>query len=217
MSDADTLPAFLDSLSRRERAARHAVFIPLLIHTLALALVLALDVLFLIRLAHTTEIEWSGGGWAVVAHDRRTLLPLLPLAVYLVIWVVARVRAWRTGVGPGHDGWGIMAIISLGFLIVFPWGLLALSFLGAVFFLGLGLTVLGARMREAYLWVPGLVLMAVGPFANLGTFENHAQFLGPWPTQVVMLVVILGLAATTLMVWLRESRALAAAPPAVLP
>ncbi|WP_250444152.1 hypothetical protein [Actinotalea sp. C106] len=214
--ESETLPAFLDSLARRERAARRAVFIPLLIHTLALALVLALDALFLWRLAHMTEGEWSGVGWEVVAHDPRMLLPLLPLAVYLVLWAVARVRAWRTGVGPGHDGWGIMAIISLGFLVAFPWGSLALSFLGAVFFLGLGLTVLGARMREASLWMPGVVLMAVGPFANLGTFENHAQFLGRWPTQVALSVVLLGLAATTVMVWLRERRTLATVPGAAL-
>lgn len=214
--NTETLPAYLDSLGRRARAARHAVFIPLLIHTLALTLVLALAVLFYWRLAHTTETEWQGVDWEVVAHDPRVLLPLLPVAVYLVIWAVARIRAWRTGVGPGHDGWGIMAILSVAFLVTSSWGLLALWFLGAVFFLGLGLVVLGARMREAHLWVPGLVLMAVGPLANLGTFENHAQFLGPWPTQVVLTAVLLGLAVTTALVWRRERRALDAVPGAVL-
>jgi hypothetical protein len=213
----ETIPAYLDTLRRRERAARHAVFTPLLIHTVALALVLGLDVAFLVRLAHETRSDWSGGGWAAIAHDPRTLLPLLPLVVYVVLWIGARLRTWRTGVGPGHDGWGIMAIVSVAFLLLVPWGLLALLFLGAVFFLGLGLTVLGTRLREAFLWVPGLVLMAVGPLANLGTFDNHARFLGPWPTQVVLGAVTLGLAATTAAAGLRERRTLRPAPDAVRP
>lgn len=211
----ETLPTYVDSLGRRERAARHAVSTPLLIHTLALALVLALDVLFLVRLGRTTQTDWSGGGWAVITHDPRILLPLLPLAVYLVLWVVARIRASLTGIGPGHDAWGIMALVSLALLLAVPWGYLALMYLGAVFFLGLGLVVLGIRLREASLWIPGLVLMVVGPLANLGTFENHAPFLGRWPTESVVAAVLLGLAATTVTVWLRERRTLAAAPAAV--
>lgn len=211
----ETLPTYVDSLGRRERAARHAVSTPLLIHTLALALVLALDVLLLVRLTTTTQTDWSGGGWAAVTHNPQILLPLLPLVVYLALWVVARIRTSLTGIGPGHDAWGIMALISLALLVAVPWGYLALMYLGAVFFLGLGLVVLGIRLREAYLWIPGLVLIAVGPLANLGTFENHAPFLGQWPTQVVLAAVLVGLAATTLTVWLRERRTIATRPAAV--
>lgn len=211
---SETLPAYVDQLARRERAARHAVSTPLLVHTLALALVLALDVLLLVRLARTTETEWSGGGWEAVARHPASLLPVLPLVVYLALWVVSRVRTRLTGVGPGHDGWGVMALVSAALLVVFPWGLMALMFLGAVFFLGLGLVVLGGRLREPILWVTGLLLVAVGPLANLGTFENHAGFLGPWPTQVVLALLLLGLGAATVAARRRERRTLATAPTA---
>ena len=209
---SETLSAYVDQLARRERAARHAVSTPLLVHTLALGLVLALDVLFLVRLARTTETEWSGGGWDVVAHDPRTLLPLLPLIVYLVLWTVSAVRRRLTGIGPGRDGWGVMALVSAALLATFPWGLLAVTFLGAAFFLGLGLLVLGTRLREPSLWVTGLVLMAVSPFAALGTFENHAGFLGPWPTQTVLALLLVGLAVMTARARQRERRVLAGAP-----
>jgi hypothetical protein len=210
--DHGALPEYLDSLSRRERAARHAVVVPLLVHTLALAVVLALDVLFLVRLANETRTDWTMAGWEVIAYDPRTLLPLLPLVVYVVVWVVSRVRARLTGIGAGHDGWGVMAIVAGGLLVTFPLGSVVLQFLGTAFVLGVGLTVLGARLRDVLLWVPGLVLMVVGPLANLGTFENHAQFLGPWPTQVVLGILTLGLVATTAVAWRREHTALHAAP-----
>ena len=213
----ETIPAYLHTLCRRERAARHAVFAPLLIHTAALAVVLGLDVAFYVRLAHETRTDSTITGWAIVAYDPRTLLPLLPLVVYLLLWIAGRVRAWRTGVGPGHDGWGIMAIVSVVMLLLFPWGSIALSFLGAVFFLGVGLTVLGVRMREAFLWVPGVVLMVVGPLANLYTFDNLVTFLGPWPTQVILAAVTVGLAATTVAVRLRERRTLGSAAAPVEP
>lgn len=212
----DTLPTYLDSLARRERAARHAVLLPLLIHTLALALVLAFEALFYWRLSRVAVSESSAIGWEMVAEDPRMLLPVLPLTVYVMLWVVSRIRASRTGVGPGHDGWGIMAIVSAGCLLLFPVNLFLWLYLGAAFFLGLGLVVLGGRMREPLLWAAGLVLMAIGPFLALGTIGNHATFLGPWPDVTALAILLVGLAATTATAWHRERRTLVV-PTAVTP
>lgn len=210
--DTGTLPDYVDELGRRTRAARHAVSTPLLVHTLALAVVLGLEIAFRVRLANETRTDWSGSGWASIADDPRELLPLLPLLVYLGLWVAARVRARVTGIGPGHDGSGTMAVVSLVLLLLFPWGTVVFLFLGPAFLLGVGLLVIGGRLREACLVVPGAVLVVVGPMANLGTFENHAGFLGPWPTAVVEAALLLGLAVTTVLVRRRERRVLAAAP-----
>jgi len=192
--DAASLPAYLDSLQRRERAARRAVSVPLLVHTVALAV------------AVVTASAYTSQDSPLVPTPSESLMAL-PLAVYLIVWAVMRVRAWRTGIGPGHDGWGIMAIVSV--VVLCSWLATGLLLLGAVFFLGLGLVVLGARLHEALLWGPGPVLMVVGASTNLYALSD-ATFLGPWST-VVLVVLTLGLAATTVVARLRERRTAGAA------
>ncbi len=181
MSD---IPAYVDDLRRRERAARHLVSLTLAVHAGALA-VLAVGNLVILW---STPVE----------------LVLVP-AVYLVLWVVMRVRGRLTGIGRGSDGFGVMAVVALAVQVVLP---IAVMFLGGGTLLGLGLVALAVRAREVLLAVGGVLLIAVYPFVNLYTFDNHAWFLGPRPGVVVGVLLAAALAALAVRAYRDERAAL---------
>lgn len=169
MSD---IPGYVDDLRRRERAARHTVSLTLAVHAVALAALGVVDL-----------VSRSG----VFAPD----VLLLP-AVYAVLWLIMRVRGRVTGIGRGSDGFGLVAVVALVVTVVL---VLPVAFLGVGTFLGLGLLALAVRARAVLLAVAGVLLVAVYPFVNLYTVDNHVWFLGPRPGVVVTLLLAVALAA----------------------
>ncbi|MCU1432085.1 MAG: hypothetical protein JWP95_1190 [Actinotalea sp.] len=113
---------------------------------------------------------------------------LLPLLTFLALWLVMRVSRARSGLGTGRPGYGVVVLVALGLLVLVPF---ATYFVGSLLFLGLGLVILGWRGHGRVVWVAGLVLCALAPFATLGSFENRARFLGPAPTTVVLTLTAL--------------------------
>ncbi|MCL3861729.1 hypothetical protein [Actinotalea sp. K2] len=135
---------------------------------------------------------------------------LLPLATFLVLWLVMRARRSRSGLGTGRQGYGVVVLVTLALLVLAP---VVTFFLGPLLVIGLGLVVLGWRGRDRALWVTGLVLGVVSPLAALYTFENRARFLGPAPTSLVL--VLSALTILSLGIWrLRAERSVLAQTPA---
>lgn len=178
------IPDFVDAVRRQQRAARHTVSLVLGVHAIAVGL-LAVG---------NAHFRWRGGLWAV----------LVPAVVYLVLWLVVRIRQPLTGMGGGRDGFGVMAVLALAVALALPFSWLAVFMVGAGTFLGLGLVVIGARMRAPLLWGPGLALMALCPLVTLGTFDNHATFLGDQPGTVVLTSLTVVLAAASGYAYLTE-------------
>ncbi|RMI06888.1 hypothetical protein [Cellulomonas triticagri] len=139
------MTSYLVRILERERAARHARSIPLAAVTVALVVLAAVG--RYLRLPGLWDAFLPG------------------LTFLLVVAAMAVQRALR-GAGNGRDGYGLVAV---GLLLVpfLPFGLVAPLFVGAEALLGAGLVVLGWRGRDRGLWVPGLVLLALGPFVHL--------------------------------------------------
>ncbi|WP_157759490.1 hypothetical protein [Cellulosimicrobium cellulans] len=161
---------YVDEVRARQRAARHATSFPLLLTAAATAFLAVAE----------------GRGWWLYPQV------LVPAATYAALYVVMLVQRRATGIGTGRDGYGLVAVACalVGFLVP-----VVALFLGAAFVLGGGLVVLGWRGRDAWLVGPGLALMVVGPLGALGTLANHAAFLGPEPS-----VLVLGVLAGALLV-----------------
>ena len=107
----------------------------------------------------------------------------MTLAVFLVLYAVMNVRRWVTGLGTGTDGYGVVLVISALMAMLIP---ISGFFLGALFFLGGGLMILGWRGQDRMLWIPGVVLAAASPLVTLHVLDNHLRFLGSHPSAVVL-------------------------------
>ncbi|ARK03869.1 MULTISPECIES: hypothetical protein [Cellulosimicrobium] len=178
-----TASEYVAAIQAQQRAVRHATSLPLAVNGLAM--------LFLTYAEAT--LRWF-------------LLPqaLVPALTYALLFVSMLIQRRVTGVGAGNDRYGLIALALLALLFV-PFGLVAVFFVGPVFFLGLGLVVLGWRGRDAWLWGPGLFLMALGPLVSLGTLSNHASFLGGGVGGMV--IGTLGVLALAIVAFVRERRA----------
>lgn len=131
------------------RAARYARSAPLVAATVALVILTSMR---------------AEGNRSVIGALIPGLTFLAILAVTSVIHVVVRAQ-------PGREGYGVIAAMLLGLLFV-PFGMWGPIFLGAEFFLGVGLVIVGWRGKDSGLWIPGVVLLAVGPFINLNGAAN---------------------------------------------
>jgi len=176
-----TATEYVDAIRTQQRAARHATSLPLLVNGLAMV--------------YLTYLEA-----AMFGMGDQVLVPALTYGVLLAVMLVQR---QLIGVGVGNDGYGVLALALLALLFV-PFGLAAVFFVGSAFFLGVGLGVLGWRARSAWLWVPGLVVMAVSPLVSLGTLDNHAAFLGGGVGGMVVCTV--GLLGLGIAAFVRERR-----------
>lgn len=175
-ADAGTV-AFVDAVRTRQLAARHTASLVLGVHAVGVAVLTVL---------------WAGRG----PGSLFSLWPaVVPVAVYAVLWVVVRVRAWRTGMGSARDGFGVAAVLSVALTILFPYSTFVYWMAGAGAVLGLGLVVFGVRLRLPALWASGLGLLVFSPLVQLYVVDNHARFLGPQPGTVVLALAALGLAA----------------------
>lgn len=184
----------------RVRAEQHAVSVPLIVVGAA---VLVEAVLAVFRLP--AAVFWEPS----LQVMSRPLSALLPALTFTVLWSVMRAARARTGLGRARQGYGVALLVVLAVVVMVP---VASFFLGPLALLGLGLVILGWRGRERVLWLTGLGLAVLSPWATLGTFENRARFLGPAPTPVVLSVtglVVLGLGVHHLRA---ERRALAGSP-----
>lgn len=188
-----TVPEYVDALRRRQRAARHTGSLVLLVHAVAVAV---------LAVGQTDPSSWH-----------RPWQQAVPAVVYVVLWGVVRVRERLTGMGGARDAFGVMAAFAVA-LALLPFASLVFLMAGAGAVLGLGLVVVGSRQRSALLWAPGAALLAVSPMARLGTFDNHAPFLGPHAGAVALGLVAAGLLAAAARSLAAERAALAAVPPA---
>ena len=151
-----TTAQYVAALRTRQRAVRHATSLPLLTTALGMGFL--------------TYCEVATDWWTFP----QALVPAITFAVLLVGMLVQR---QVLGVGTGNDRYGLIALALLAALVL-PFGLVTFFFVGAGFFLGVGLVVLGWRARDPWLWGAGLALMALSPLITLGTLDNHAAFLG---------------------------------------
>lgn len=179
---------YVEAVRRQQRAARHTVSLVLAVHAVALVG---------LTIAHA-RIEWRFGSWFV----------LVPAVTYLLLWLVVRIRQSLTGMGGGHDGFGVMAAVALAVALAFPFSLVAILFAGAGTFLGIGLVVIGARMQARSLWGPGVALVVLCPLVELGTIDNHAAILGHQTGTLVLGVLSAGLALLSGRAYLVERAAL---------
>lgn len=167
MSD---IAAYLDE-RRRGRAARRTVSVELAVHATALVLLAAADL-----------------AWVGVATPAVLLLP----TVYVVLWVVGRVRARPTGTGRRDDGFGGLAVAA----VVLTFFLAPVAFLGVGTLLGLGLLALAVVQREALPALAGAPVAVVSPFVHLHVVDNHLWWLlGPRPGALLTLLLAAGVAA----------------------
>ena len=183
---SQTLPA--EETARRwgarVRAEQHAASAPLIAVGCAVLVEATLKVFLL-----PAAVFWEPPFWAM----SRPLSGILPVVTVAVLWGVMRMARARSGLGMGRQGYGGVVLVILAVVVMVP---IASYFLGPLLLMGLGLVALGWRGRERLLWVTGLALAALSPWANLGTFENRARFLGPAPTPLVLTVtglVVIGL------------------------
>lgn len=183
-----TASEYVAAIQARQRAVRHATSLPLAVNALAMLFLTYAEV----------TLRWF-------------LFPqaLVPALTYALLLVSMLIQRRVTGVGAGNDRYGLIALALLALLFV-PFGLVAVFFVGPVFFLGLGLVVLGWRGRDAWLWGPGLVLMALSPLVSLGTLSNHASFLGGGVGG--MAIGTLGVLALAIVAFVRERRAAEVVP-----
>lgn len=176
--------AYLDRLLERERAARHARSIPLAAVTVALGV-----------------LTWH--------HAERQLSTpvetLTPLVTFALVFLAMRMQRAITGAGAGSDGYGAVVIALAVLLVATPVGFLLPMFAGAEALLGLGLVVLGWRGRDRALWLPGVVLVGVGPFVHLNGAENTLSLL-PDPNTAVLAVTTATFAGLTAAAVARERR-----------
>ena len=151
-----TASEYVEAIRTQQRAVRHATSLPLLVNGLAMV--------------YLTYLE---------STMFAMLFPkiLVPAVTYGVLLVVMLVQRRLIGVGVGNDRYGVLALALLALLFV-PFGFVAVFLVGPVFFLGVGLGVLGWRAETAWLWGPGLLLMAVSPLVSLDTLDNHAAIPG---------------------------------------
>lgn len=182
-----TASEYVEAIRTQQRAMRHATSLPLLVNGLAM-----------VYLTYLQEVT-SG-------TDDAVLVPAITFGALLVIMLLQR---QLIGVGVGNERYGILALSLLAVLFV-PFGLIAVYFAGAAFFLGVGLGVLGWRAGSAWLWVPGLALMAVSPLVSLYTLDNHAAFLGGGVG--AMLICTVGLLVLSAVAFVRERRVAQVAP-----
>jgi len=171
MSTDGTVLELAEHARERTRAARHARSLPLVFVACGL-LVLA---------------------WLRAAVSMAFLVEIfVPLAVFLVLYLFMVARRLVTGLGTGTDGYGVVLVISALTAMVFPIARLV----GALFFLGGGLVILGWRGQDRMLWIPGAVLAAASPLVTFFVLDNHLRFLGPQPSVVVLVagaVILIGL------------------------
>ena len=187
MSTDGTVLALAEHARERTRAARHARSLPLV--AVAGGLLVLAWLRGAVSMAFVVEI-------------------FVPLAVFLVLYLVMVVRRLVTGLGTGTDGYGVVLVISALTTMVFP----IAFFLGALFFLGGGLAILGWRGQDRMLWIPGVVLAAASPLVTFFVLDNHLRFLGPHPSVVVLVaaaVILIGLGVRALI----AERALTAPSP----
>jgi hypothetical protein len=161
MSTNGTALALAEHARERTRAARHARSLPLL--AVACGLLALAWLRAAVGMAFAFEI-------------------LVPLPVFLVLYLVMIVRRSVTGLGMGTDGYGGVLVISALTTLVLPIAVV----LGALFLLGGGLVILGWRGRDRVLWIPGVVLAATSPLLTFFVLDNHLRFLGPHPSVVVL-------------------------------
>ncbi|OCI32780.1 hypothetical protein [Oerskovia enterophila] len=163
-----TTSKYVELVGAQQRAARHATSMPLFVNALAMC--------------YLTYVRFVDPGQLAAA----TLTPMVAYAALLLAMLLQR---QLTGVGLGRDRYGIVAVGAIGLVVIFgPW---AFSLLGASFFLGLGLVILGVRARDAWLWIPGTVLMVAGPaitFASPGLYILTACTVGMLAVSTTALV-----------------------------
>ncbi|MET4225590.1 hypothetical protein [Oerskovia enterophila] len=183
-----TASEYVEAIRVQQRAVRHATSLPLLVNALAMV--------------YLTYLEAATFGM---------LFPkiLVPAVTYGVLLAVMLVQRRLIGVGVGNDRYGVLALALLALLFV-PFGFVAVFLVGPVFFLGVGLGVLGWRAETAWLWGPGLALMAVSPLVSLGTLDNHAALLGGGVGGMVICTV--GLLVLGVLAFVRERRLAQVAP-----
>lgn len=191
LSGRVTVMAYLDRLLERERAARHARSIPLAAVTVALGV-----------------LTW---------HHAARLYPtpietLTPFVTFAAVFLAMRLQRAVTGAGAGSDGYGAVVIALAVLLVVTPVGFLLPMFAGAEALLGLGLVVLGWRGRDRALWVPGIVLVGVGPFVHLNGAANTLVVL-PDPDTAVLALTAAAFAGLTVAAVARERRRAVPLPP----
>ncbi len=175
--------AYLERLLVRERAARHARSVPLAAVTVALGV-----------------LTWHDA----VHRVPSTLMAVVPVVTYAVVFLAMRVQRAVTGAGVGSDGYGVV-LAGVTVLLLTPIGLMAPLFAGAEAVLGAGLVVLGWRGRDRGLWVPGLVLAALGPFVHLNGAANTLVLL-PDPATAVNVATVTAFAGLTVAAVVHERR-----------
>jgi hypothetical protein len=176
-----TTSEYVEAIRTQQRAARHATSLPLLVNGLAMV--------------YLTSLEADTYGMS-----NPILVPPITYAVLLVVMLIQR---QLTGVGVGNDRYGVLALSLLASIFV-PFGFVAHYFVGSAFFLGAGLGVLGWRAGSAWLWAPGLALMAISPLVSLGTLDNHAASLGGRVGGMVLCTT--GLLVLSVVAFVRERR-----------
>ncbi|WP_407342192.1 hypothetical protein [Pengzhenrongella phosphoraccumulans] len=172
MSTDGTVLELAEHTRERTRAGRHARSLPLVF--VACGLLVLAWLRAAVSVAFVVEI-------------------FVPLAVFLVLYLVMVVRRLVTGLGTGTDGYGVVLVISALMAMMVP---IAGFFLGALFFLGVGLAILGWRGQDRMLWIPGILLAATSPLVTYFVLDNHLRFLGPQPSVVVLVaaaVILIGL------------------------
>ncbi|MFE4463859.1 hypothetical protein ACFRCR_01965 [Oerskovia sp. NPDC056781] len=163
-----TVPALVaaDSARLRTRAARHARSLPLAVAGVTTWVVAGTGLL---------DVSWL---WLVM---------LVPAAGFVATYVAAFALRLPTGVGVGSDGYGIALVLSALIAFLLPW---ILWTTGVPFVVGLGLVVLGLRASDRFLWVAGLVTMAV----SFGLATVSSPMFPPLSTPALAGTVALGLA-----------------------
>lgn len=125
-----TTAQYVAGLQAQQRALRHAASLPLLVTTLGTGFL----------------------AWCEIATDW-WIFPqaLVPAVAFAALFMGMRVQRQLLGIGTGRDAYGLLAFATI-LLTLFPGPVLSI-FLGAGFFLGIGLVALGTL--EGYLPVLG--------------------------------------------------------------
>lgn len=182
-----TTAQYVAGLQAQQRALRHAASLPLLVTTLGTGFL----------------------AWCEIATDW-WIFPqaLVPAVAFAALFVGMRVQRQLLGIGTGRDAYGLLAFATI-LLTLFPGPVLSI-FLGAGFFLGIGLVALGWRARDPWLLAPGLGLLVVSPLVTLGTLEGYLPVLGSREGGLVLSTAVLLL--LTVAAFVRERRVVTADP-----